>query len=230
MPSLLFNTVSALRARVMRFINPSENYFLATRSLEPLSEKFGFDRGTPIDRFWIDSFIKDEHKHIKGRVLEVCDDRYSSAYKDQIEKLDILDINTKNKKATIYGDLRDLKKVIKDNTYDCVIMTHVLGQIDDVPAAAKELARIIKPGGVLLVTSASISPTVEHEWNIWRFTKNAMHYLFDRNFTKVEVGSKGNVLAGQCFWVGMSQEELTKEELEYNDNRFQCVITVVATK
>ncbi|CAN5313755.1 hypothetical protein BH10PAT2_BH10PAT2_0570 [soil metagenome] len=229
MSDILFNLVSMVRAKVMRTLKPSSSYFLATRQLQPLSAKFGFDRGTPIDRFWIDSFIKDQQKHIKGHVLEICDDRYASQYKDNITKLDILDIDTNNKKATIYGDLRNLTSV-NDSLYDCVIMTHVLGQIDDVPAAAKELARIIKPGGVLLVTSASISPTVEHETNVWRFTQNAMHFLFDKNFSKVDIDSLGNALAGQCFWVGMSQEELTPEELAFKDKRFQCVITVVATK
>ena len=57
-----------------------------------------------------------------------------------------------------------------------------------------------------------------------------MHYLFDKHFSKVTVGSLGNVLAGQYFWVGMAQEELTTKELEYKDKRFQCVITVVAKK
>ncbi|HZZ98793.1 MAG TPA: methyltransferase domain-containing protein [Candidatus Saccharimonadia bacterium] len=218
-----------IRARVMRVLKPSGGYFLATRQLQPLSSKFGFDRGTPIDRFWIDTFIEEHQEQVRDRVMEVCDDRYSGKYPQLVTKLDILDIDVKNKKATIYGDLRNLKD-IADNTYDCVILTHVLGQIDDVQAAARELSRIIKPNGTLLLTSAAFSPTLEHETNYWRFTQKAMHYLFDDKFTHVKVSSLGNVLAGQCFWVGMAQEELTKKELEYRDERFQCVITVVAKK
>jgi len=227
--NLFFAFLSFIRGNILRLVHPSSNYFLATRELKPLSTRFGFDRGTPIDRFWIDSFIESQKSHIRGRVLEICDDRYASKYSQSITTLDILDVDRKNKKATVYGDLRNLENIASE-TYDCIILTHVLGQIDDVGAAAKELARITKPGGTLLVTSASFSSTVEHETNYWRFTQKAMHYLFDHKFSKVEVDFMGNVLAGQCFWVGMSQAELSLAELSYKDERFQCVITVVAKK
>src|SRR5439155_18109175 len=43
----------------------------------PISANFGFDRGTPIDRYYIERFLEREAGHIRGRVLEVRDSSYS---------------------------------------------------------------------------------------------------------------------------------------------------------
>lgn len=219
--------------KIIRLTKPAEFYFRPKHSIEPLSSHFGFDRGTPIDRVWIEDFLNKNRKLIRGRCLEITDDFYTKKFRgDKVSESDVLDIDRKNKKANIYGDLRNLKGVIKDNTYDCVILTHVLGLIDDLDSAVNELKRILKPGGVVLVTSACISPTYNLETNFWRIMPQGARYLFGKHFGKenVKVGSYGNVLAGQSFWVGMAQEELTKKELMYNDPHFPCIVTICATK
>lgn len=227
---LLF--VRTIRAAVMRFLRPANKYFQATKSIQPLSSKFGFDRGTPIDRYWIDSFIKQNSRYIHGRCLEIGDRRYTSGYGIGVTKSEILDLDPNNKTADIIGDLRNLSNVINSGTYDCIILTHVLGMIDDYYSALSECYRILKPGGTLLVTVSTLSPTYNQKFNYWRFTPASARYVFAKIFGEknIMVGSYGNVLAGQCFWVGMAQEELTKEQLEFNDPRYPCISTIRATK
>lgn len=211
---------------------PSRNYFLATRSLAPLSTRFGFDRGTPIDRYWIEKFLQANKHYVHGRVLEVTDSAYTRRFGgSKVTHSDVLDINPQNKKANIIDDLRSLKSV-KSNTYDCVILTQVLGMIDDIYSAIRQIHRVLKPRGTVLVTSASISPTWREDDNFWRFTPAGLHYAFSKYFPKsnLSVSSYGNVLAGQCFWVGMARQELSPEELDYNDPHFPCVVTLIATK
>ena len=209
-----------IRAHFTRWLVPA--------SLKPLSSKFGFDRGTPIDRYWIESFIKENHRHIHGRVLEITDAYYTEKFGGiRVTRSDVLDINPKNKKANIHGDLRSLKQ-IKANTYTCIILTHVLGLIDDVHAAAKECYRILKPGGTLLFTSSCLGPIL-NEKVYWRFTPDSINYVFKR-FRKKEIRTYGNILAGQAFWVGMAQEDLTSSQLSHNDPRFPVIVTLRATK
>src|SRR2546430_15816546 len=50
------------------------------RRLEPLSETFGWDRGTPIDRVYIEQFLSSHAADIDGRVLEVKDARYTERF------------------------------------------------------------------------------------------------------------------------------------------------------
>src|SRR6185503_10982321 len=47
------------------------------RRLTPISRVFGFDRGTPVDRYYIENFLADNASDIRGRVLEVGDDSYT---------------------------------------------------------------------------------------------------------------------------------------------------------
>jgi SAM-dependent methyltransferase len=233
MNPLFMNTLRTARAAINRTLFPSSNYWLATRSTKPISTRFGYDRGKPIDRYWIEKFLESNKHLVKGKCLEITDNSYTLHYGGtKVIKSEVLDIDTKNAKATIHGDVRSLKGVIADNTYDCIILTHVLGLIDEVQSAVKELHRILKPGGVILATSACLSPTYDVNSNFWRFTPNGLKYLFTKAFdpSNVEIKAFGNVLAGQCFWVGMAQEDLTPEQLDYNDAKFPCVVAVKAIK
>lgn len=227
-----FKIASAVRAPIMRTLKPNSGYWLATRSMEPISMKFGFDRGTPIDRHWMHLFLDKNKDLIKGRVLEVTDNNYTVVYGgDKVTQSDVLDIDKNNKKATIIADLQDAS-VIKDNTYDTIILTNVLGIIPDYEAVIRECYRMLKPGGNLLLTVSSFSPTRDIEINLWRFTTTSAKYVFSKYFkpANLAIESYGNVLTGQCFWVGMAQEELTAEELNYQDPRFSCIVAIRATK
>src|SRR5207244_6388384 len=45
--------------------------------LTPISATFGFDRGTPVDRYYIERFLEAHAADIAGRVLEARDDAVS---------------------------------------------------------------------------------------------------------------------------------------------------------
>src|SRR5437867_5230847 len=72
----------------------------------PVSVTFGFDRGTPIDRYYIERFLEREAWHIHGRVLELRDSSYSGRFGgSRIVQQDVLDLSADNPEATIVGDM-----------------------------------------------------------------------------------------------------------------------------
>jgi hypothetical protein len=80
-------------------------------SLQPMSSVFGFDRGLPIDRYYIESFLEKNKKFIKGHCLEVHDSAYTIKYgEDRVTSYDAVDVDTSNTQANIYADLADAKK------------------------------------------------------------------------------------------------------------------------
>ena len=51
------------------------------RRTTPLSEHWGRDRGTPVDRYYIERFLGEERDAIRGRVLEVMNADYTERFK-----------------------------------------------------------------------------------------------------------------------------------------------------
>lgn len=230
--SIIFYLLSNVRANFMRRLKPASSYWLPTRSVKPLSRKHGFDRGTPIDRYYIEKFFVENARFIKGTCLEVGDNRYTVTYGgSKVIKSEVIDVNKKNIKATIYRDLRNVSSV-KDNAFDCIIITYVLGLIDDIESATSELHRMLKPGGTLLFVGSGISSAANIKMSYWRFTIEGTRFLFRKYFKnkEIHIQSYGNVLIAQSILLGMAQEELKKDELQYNDLHYPCIVTVRAIK
>ncbi len=188
------------------------------RSLEPVSRSFGHDRGTPIDRYYIERFLEHHQKDIRGRVLEVGDSIYTHRFGgDRVTRADIL--------HTPPG-----------NTYDCIILTQVLPFIFDVRAAVANCHAALKPGGVVLATVPCISQISQYDmerWgDFWRFTTLSARRLFEEGFAggTVEIQAHGNALAATAFLQGLATQELTAEELDHCDPVYQLIVTIRAVR
>ena len=85
--------LTALRSRIWPVRRKSVR-FGDLRRLHPISPNFGYDRGKPVDRRYIESFLSDNAGHIKGRVLEVADNAYTMRYGGaRVVSSDVLDID-----------------------------------------------------------------------------------------------------------------------------------------
>jgi hypothetical protein len=126
--------------------------------LTPVSTVFGFDRGTPIDRYYIEKFPLKNQADIHGVVLEIGDSEYTKKFgKDKVTRSEILHAVTGNPRATIIGDL-STGAGIPENFFDCMILTQTIQFIYDVKSAIRHSYAALAPGGVLLVTVGGISP------------------------------------------------------------------------
>jgi len=217
-----------------RSARPAMVYFLC-HTTHPLSNYYGLDRGKPIDRFYIENFLEQNKLYIQGVCLELLNNNYTMIYGgEKVTKSDILDNDELNKKATIIDDLRQLKK-ISDNVYDCIILTQVFQFIDDVDAGISECYRILKNGGVLLVTLPSLSRidcVAGVEGDYWRFTEASARYLFGKKFNpaRLSISTYGNARSGIYFYAGLAQEDTERKILEDNDHYFPLIITIKAIK
>jgi glycosyltransferase involved in cell wall biosynthesis len=206
------------------------------RRLKPFSERWGRDRGLPIDRYFIEGFIGSNSGLIKGRVLEFGDDRYTRKFcSPAISARDIINLNKEaNPATTIAADIVNAPQ-IPSNRYDCIICTQTLQFIYDHKKAVETLYRILASGGSLLATFPGISPTSGTTWSrywCWSFTVLSAENMFREFFPpeNVEVKAYGNLISAAGFLYGLSAEELTEEELGYHDPRYEILVTVKAVK
>ncbi len=131
---------------------------------QPISYDFGWDRGTPIDRYYIENFLAERAGDIQGRVLEVGDDEYSTRYGgSNITRQDVLHVHSENPKATLIGDLTR-KDVLPNDAFDCIVLTQTLQLIFELEQAVRLLDEALKPGGILLLTVPGISQIDRDEW------------------------------------------------------------------
>jgi SAM-dependent methyltransferase len=223
------------RCRDVPFVPPPGRVgFGDFRSSSPISRWYGYDRGRPIDRYFIEGFLAANAELVRGRVFEIGDDAYTRAFGgDRVTRSDVMhayDVPV----ASIVGDLADLSGVPSD-TFDCMIVTQTLQLIYDVRAALKNVYRVLKPGGVLLATVPGLTQIADDEWRdswYWSFTPRSADRLLKEVFppTHVTVKAHGNVLTSVAFLHGLADTELTREELDYNDRDYPMILTLVARK
>ena len=126
------------------------------RRVTPIDPNWGFERGTPIDRVYVEEFVGGHAADIRGRVLEIAAPDYTTRFGRGVERSDILMATEGNPQATIVGDLTDAPQIPSD-TFDCAIVTQTLQFVYDVRAALATLHRVLAPGGVLLATVPGIT-------------------------------------------------------------------------
>jgi SAM-dependent methyltransferase len=202
----------------------------------PISRNYGWERGTPIDRFYIDRFLTEHANDVKGRVLEIGDDEYTRRYgANRVTNSEILHASEGNPDATLVADLADAPQ-IADATYDCVICTQTLLLIYDVRSAVQTLHRILKPGGTALVTVPGVSRICRDEadeWgDYWRFTTDSATRLFADEFGEgnTTTTAYGNVLAATAMLHGLAAEEIKAAKLNDTDRDFEVLIGVRARR
>lgn len=231
----MFKIAKMIYKFIYRVIYHNKYIYFSNNSTKPLSQWYGFDRGIPLDRYYIENFINDNKASIQGTCLELLNDNYILKFgENRVSNKIILDIDKNNKNANLISDLRNLKE-LKDNTVDCIILTQVLQFIDDTNSAISECYRILKPNGILLATLPSISridDTSGVNGDYWRFTMASAQFLFEKKFRKenLKINSLGNAKIGIYFYAGLSQEDTSIKLLSKNDENFPLIICVRATK
>jgi SAM-dependent methyltransferase len=201
-------------------------------SQNPLSTIFGYDRGKPIDRFYIERFLANHAGDVRGHVLEVGDDSYSRRFgQDRITRQDVLHIHADNPAATIVGDLTD-PATLPASLFDCIILTQTLHVIYDMPAAVRHIRRALRPGGVALLTVPGITPVrpgPDHGW-YWSLTADALRELLGESFDsdKIDISTAGNLLTATAFLHGAAVEDMALREFDNVDAAYPVTVSARA--
>jgi peptidoglycan/xylan/chitin deacetylase (PgdA/CDA1 family) len=205
------------------------------RRADPVSRDWGYDRGDPIDRRYIEDFLAGHSSDISGVVLEVQEDDFTRRFGGpRVARSEVVDLDDTNPRATLITDLRAAAG-LDDAGFDCIVLTQTLHVIDDMAAAIRECARILRPGGVLLATLPSASRVcLEYgeDGDLWRMTPAGCRTLFARAFgpENVDVTACGSVLTNVAFLHGFACAELTDPEFDATDPYHPLVVGVRARK
>ena len=200
-------------------------------SEKPISQIFGLDRGTPVDRYYMDLFLKENAYIIKGKSGEFGDTHYLTKASKEVTET-ICFNGEKDERNSVHLDLTDSD--IDPNiegSFDTIICTNVLNFIFDIHTASKNLMRLLKPGGQAIITTAGVSAVSLYDYSrwgdYWRLSDKALFKLFEHDKI-ITNESFGNFYSCAHFLNGSAVEELNPCLLnEKNENYFiLCCVLV----
>ena len=201
------------------------------RRARPFSESFGFDRGTPVDRYYLRRFLEAHRGEIRGDVLEIQSAGHARRLGHDLRRVDSVDIQARFE-PTYVCDLALSAAVIADESYDCFLLPNTLQHLRDLEGCLRHALRVVRPGGSLLASAAGFVPLIPDGPDYWRLSPEGWRELLARVWAgaEVEVEGHGNCLAAVAAVLGLASEELTPAELDVRDPRYPVLITIACRK
>ncbi|MGE5498036.1 MAG: polysaccharide deacetylase family protein, partial [Syntrophothermus sp.] len=203
-------------------------------SVQPVSRLFGFDRGNPIDRYYIEKFLQNNRRDIKGTVVEIAENTYTKRFGNNVTESLILSY-TKAPNVDIVGDFATGENIPKSR-FDCIILTQTIQFIYDVKSALLNAYNSLRDGGTLLLTASGISQISRYDmdrWGeFWRFTDRTFEALIKDVIpsAEFEIDTFGNVAVAKAFLDGLAYEEIPQDVLDYKDPDYQVLLSVKIKK
>ena len=207
----------------------------AELSPAPVSRKFGLDRGTPIDRRYIEAFLERHAESVRGDVLEVGGDAYAKRFGASRARAHRLERGAVPSPRVLAGDLES-PETLPAGLFDCFICTQTYNFVFEIGRAIESSHRLLKPGGVLLATAAGLAPIsrfdMERWGDFWRLTTASAKRLLEPRFgADIEITSAGNAFAAASFVQGLAVEDFADPAvLDAVDPDYPVVVTMFARK
>lgn len=90
-----------------------------------------------------------------------------------------------------------------DDSVGAVVCVEVLEHVHDPLRAVQEIHRVLRPGGVAVLTSVMFMPVHAHPWDFWRFTPEGFSHVMEPFETKLAFGYGMDVLPEGVQGVGV---------------------------
>lgn len=204
-------------------------------SITPVSRIFGSERGKAVDRYYIEKFLNVYSNDIRGTVMEVANNKYTTMFGGvNVEKsivCHVLGLGNNSIKVNF-----ETGEGIIENSVDCLICTQTLQYIFDLKEAILNIYKVLRSKGVALITVPGIKPLCEYDSNLWgeywSFTRDSVDRLCNSLGSNVdyEVGLYGNCKAATAYLYGICLEEMNQIDLDFCDSQYPFIITARIVK
>ena len=127
--------------------------------------------------WWLEEQARAEHERRgRYRVLDVGSgakpyERFFVPYADAY-----VGVDAAPGRADLVGRAEELP--VDDASFDVVLCNQLLEHCDDPPRVARELRRVVVPGGVVLASTHGVAPYHPNPNDLWRWTHAGLERLF----------------------------------------------------
>jgi SAM-dependent methyltransferase len=119
-------------------------------------------------------------ENVNGRFLDIgCGEvPFRRVILDHVEEYMTFDIEERTERLDYIGNIQNMD-MIPGDSFDSAGCFGVLEHVSEPARAAKEIARILKPGGVAVITAPFMARLHEEPHDYYRFTGYGLKYLFE---------------------------------------------------
>jgi len=209
---------------------------IAEMPLKPVSRRCGYERGTPIDRYYIEKFIDINQENIHDRVMEVADNQYTQKFDKHVRESLVMHVEGWGKNVVQINLETGMGVCEYADSIDCFICTQTIQMIYDMKSAICNIYQLLKSGGTALITIAGIAALSLYDYfnwgEYWRVTPKSMRKILEGVFDKdkIEIFGYGNVKTTIAFLYGVCVEDLREADFAYDDEQFPMLIGCVVHK
>ena len=201
----------------------------------PVDDIYGFRRGKPIDRYYIERFLSSYQKYIRGCCLEISENTYTKRYGgERVTSSVMLHVQGWGDNV-IKGNL-ETGEGLNSDTFDTMIITQTLMFIYDIYSVVNNIYRSLKWNGCALITVSGISQISRYDDDNWgmyhAFYEKGLQKLFYPVFGEenTEIIHYGNVKSAMSFLYGVTTEELSTCDLDYEDYNYPVIYGIYVRK
>ena len=136
-------------------------------------------------------------QHAQGRLIDLgCGDMpFRKLIEPRVTAYDSLDYFPRSKSITYVADIQAMS-TIEDNTYDTAICLEVLEHVPDPFRAGREIHRIVRPGGILILSVPHLNRLHEEPHDYYRFTHYGLRTLLEKSgFTVTALKKRGGLFS-----------------------------------
>ena len=155
----------------------------------------------------IEASLAQAREYIRGALLDVGCGRkpYRDTYFSGAQTYTGVDYLTDRSEPDIVASATDLP--LNDKSFDTVVSTEVLEHVAEPLRALREMQRVLKPGGYLILTTPMYWPRHEVPYDFFRYPYDGLLYLIkESGFELVRMFNRGNSYAfvGQVIQHGLA--------------------------
>lgn len=208
---------------------------VAHMETSPISAQFATERGTPIDRVYIERFLEEHRSLIAGDVLEIEDSLYTRRFGGaDVKNAIVMDVSSTASWVDFNANI-ETGEGIREDVADCFILTQTLMYIFDLKSAAKNICRLLRKNGTALITCSGISQNsircMDDYGAYFNFNAAVFEKMFEEeNAEIIKAGSYGNVKTVSAHIAGLCYEDLKTEDFIPNDKYYPLIVYAVVKK
>lgn len=202
---------------------------------KPIDAYFGRKRGEPVDRYYIEKFLREHSQCIYGKCLEIAEDTYTRQFgREHVTESMMLHVEGWGSNV-VKGNL-ETGEGIASESFDTMIITQTLMCIYDVESAVRHIFKGLKKGGSALITVSGISQIARYDDDNWgmfhSFYMSGLKRIFYPVFGEenVEIVHYGNVKTAMAFLYGATREELSEDDFNISDIDYPVIYGVHVRK